>query len=273
MNRKKLVFVLGFLSFFLVAFILGTLVNISAAPYYPSYNNYGGSSSFIRQGSQQLIDFFVNWSEPFLQALLGGNDYTGMLLFEKFLIYLLILSMVYLSLKKIDIFNEQKKILGVVAIIVPLLAVRYLNFIWLNTILMQYQILGIALVGLLPFIIYLFFLHNVSNNSAVRKIGWIFFIVIYLGLWLTTEAESYGSVYFWTMLIAFVFLLLDGTIHRAFDKQKWKDADREGTVRALAQIGKQLEDLDNAPGIPDHIRKRERKRLEKRRKYLQGQIS
>ena len=272
MNDKKLVFVFGFLSFFLIAFILGIITLVSAQAYYPS-GIYSGGGFDIRQGSQQLINFFVNWGEPFLQALFGGYDYTGMLLFEKFLIFLLLLSMVFLSLNKIDLFREQRKVLWVVAIIVPLLAVRYLNFVWLNTILMQYQVLGVALLGLLPFVIYLFFLHNVSNNAAVRKIGWIFFIVIYLGLWMTNDAEAYGGVYFWTMLIALVFLFLDGTIHRAFDRQKWKEADKEGVVRALGHIGQELERLDNAPGIPDNVRRIERKKLEKRRKYLQGQLS
>lgn len=273
MNRKKLVFVLGFLSFFLIAFMLGIVAIISAAPYYPNYGSYGGGAGFnIRQGSEQLISFFVDWAGPFLQALLGGNDYTGMLLFEKFLIFILLLSIVYLALKKIDLFNEQPKILWIISIIIPIFAVRYMNFLWINTLLLEYQVLGIALLGLLPFIIYLFFLHSVSENSTVRKIGWIFFLVIYFGLWTTSEAESYGSVYFWTMLIALVFLLLDGTIHRAFDRQKWKEADKEGVVRALGHIGQELERLDNAPGIPDNVRERERKKLEKRRKYLQGQL-
>ena len=154
MNDKKLVFILGFLSFFLIVFILGVIAFVSAAVYYPNYGSYGGTGSFIRQGSQQLIDFIVGWSEPFLQAMLGGNDYTGMLLFEKFLIFILILSVVYLSLNRVDLFSEQKKILWVVAIVIPILAVRYMNFAWLNTILMQYQVLGIALAGILPFIIY-----------------------------------------------------------------------------------------------------------------------
>lgn len=273
MNDKKLVFILGFLSFFLIAFIFGMLMIVSAAPYYPNYGNYGGGFN-IRQGSQQLIDFFVGWGEPFLQALLGGYDYTGMLLFEKFLIFLLILSVVYLSLNKVDLFSEQKKILWVISIIIPILAVRYMNFAWLNTILMQYQILGIAIAGILPFIVYLFFLHNaLADYPAARKIGWIFFIVVYFGLWTTSEAESYGSVYFWTMLIAVIFLFGDGTIHRYIMRQRWAGADREQIVAALAELAKEIDKYQKPiTGLPEPERKRMLRMLYKRRKEYQKQL-
>ena len=204
--------------------------------------------------------------------MLGGYDWTGALLFERFLIFILLMSIVFLSLNNIDMFKEKKAVLWTVAIIVPLLSIRFIDFIWLNTILMQYQVLGIALAGILPFIIYLFFLHGVSDHAVVRKIGWIFFIVIYFGLWVTSEAESYGSVYFWTMLIALVFLLMDGTIHRAFDRQRWREADRSQVVAALTEIGHELNRLDESKGIPEPVLRKERRKLMKRREYLQKQL-
>lgn len=269
MINKKERFILG-LSVFV---ILVSLNLISAYTY--TYSG-GGSSGYgfdIRQGSQTFINFVVDWAEPFLQALFGGQDYTGALLFERFLMFVLLLSMVYISLKQVSFFEDQKRILIVVSIIVPLLAVRFISFEWINTIIMQYQVLGIAVLGLLPFIIYLFFLHSASDSAVVRKIGWIFFIVIYLGLWITNESDSYGSVYFWTMVIALVFLLFDGTIHRAFDKQKWKEADRSGIASSLAYIAQQIERMEDAKGIDERIRKKELKKLYSRRSYLQKQMS
>jgi hypothetical protein len=172
----------------------------------------------LRQGSQQIIDWTVDIFEPFLQALLGPNDYSGLLVFERLLIFVLLMSIITISLKNISVFDDYPWIIGLIAVIISLVAVRYMNYEWLNTVLISYQILGIAIAGILPFIIYLFFI-NSFDNSTMRKVGWIFFIVVYFGLWATNETENYASIYFWTMLIALIFLILDGTIHEYYDKE------------------------------------------------------
>src|SRR3989338_4505634 len=169
----------------------------------------------LRQGSQDVINGVTDISEPFLQVLFGGGYYTGFLLFERFLIFLITASIVYIAISKISIFEEKKGVLWIITIAVPLIGIRFMNFEWINTILVQYQILTIVLAAGLPFIIYFFFLHNIfSENAALRKIGWVFFAVVYLGLWSTAETENYGQIYFWTAIAAFLFLFLDGTIAR-----------------------------------------------------------
>jgi len=268
MNNKKEIVVLG-----LLFVILISMSFISAA--YTYGGSWGGGFGMdIRSGSEQLINFVVGWAEPFLQVTLGGYDYSGYLLFEKFLLFLLLMSIVYVSLKNISVFSENKGVLLTVAIIVPLLAVRFLDFAWLNTILIQYQVLGVALLGLLPFIIYLFFLHNVSDDATIRKIGWIFFIVIYFGLWSTTQTDNYAEVYFWTMIIAFLFLLFDGTIHRALSKQKWKEADRSGVMHALNHVNAMIRQYQNPiAGVPENMRQKELRRLNKRKVELQKELT
>lgn len=222
----------------------------------------------IRQGSEDLINFVVEWAEPFLQATLGGEDYYGYLLFEKFLLFLLLLGLVYAGISRVPAFEENKFIIWTISIIVPLLSVRFMNWEWLNTVLIQYEVLGIALTGILPFIIYLFFLHSVfENNPTGRKIGWIFFIVIYFGLWSTSFRESYAEVYFWTMLIALVFLILDGTIHRALMKQKWEGAQSSGIYKSIADIDKTIDIIEKS-SMPQDVKKREIRKLERRRRYL-----
>ena len=164
-------------------------------------------------------------------------------------------------------FEDNKGVVWIISVIIPLLSVRFIDFAWLNTILMQYQILGIALTGILPFIIYLFFLHNVSESTVVRKIGWIFFIVIYFGLWSTTEAETYGQIYFWTMFVALIFLLLDGTIHRAIERQRWKEAGKEPIYKRIADIDSQIGGLRGS-ALPERTKRKRIEELEKERKRL-----
>ena len=218
----------------------------------------------FRGGSQRVINIFVESYEPFIQAILGGNEYTGFLLFEKFLLFILLLGIVYISLNNIDIFSENKAVHVIVAIIVPVLSVRAINLAWLNTLILQYQVLAIALTGILPFIIYLFFLHGVAESPTVRKIGWIFFIIVYLGLWITSETLSYSSVYFWTMIIALIFLLMDGTIHRYYMNQNFGGGDKWQYIMGLKADIRQIKESVTRENFPEAkanklIRKKQKK--------------
>ncbi|MBD3252432.1 hypothetical protein GF386_01745, partial [Candidatus Pacearchaeota archaeon] len=227
----------------------------------------------IRRGSEQLISFVIAWAEPFLFVLFGSYD-GGYYLFEKFLFFIMLLAIVYIALSNIDIFDNNPPALWTVSIIVPILSVRFINWQWLNTVLLSYQVLGVALAGILPFIIYLYFLHNASNDGTVRKIGWIFFIVVYFGLWSTATTEGYSEIYFWTMIISLIFLIFDGTIHKALMKQKWKQAEDSGFVQAISKIDEELRRLREKGGsIPESIRKREERKLHRRRRQLLKHIS
>ncbi|GEM_PF-930420 len=222
----------------------------------------------LRQGSQQIIDWVVEIFEPFLQAILGGQDYTGMLVFERLLVFLLLLAVVYVSLSKVKLFEDYPFALWIIAIIVPLISIRYMDFEWLNTILMSYRILGIAMLGIVPLVIYTLFLHNFTDSSVLRKIGWAFFIVIYLGLWLSDKDNSYAYIYFWTMIASLILLLLDGTIRRYLDKQERKELDKDNKKdyeRDLRrQVDKLRDDLKNnviTESEYNHIYRKLKKRL------------
>lgn len=253
MIKKRLV-----LSFVALMFILS--INLVSAYSY----GYGFD---IRRGAEQFIDFVVDFAEPGLQVLLGGQDYTGLLLFERFLIFIMLLSVVYIALSNVPIFESNKGAIWTVAIIIPLLAVRFIDFAWLNTILMQYQVLGIAIAGILPFIIYTYFLHSVSQDSVLRKIGWIFFIVIYFGLWSTNTAEAYSQIYFWTMVVALVFLFADGTIHRIIEHQRWKESEKGPIYQRIADLEGKITKMSES-GIPEYQKRKQLKRMEKEMKYL-----
>ncbi len=201
----------------------------------------------LRVGSEQLIDLVIDFGEPFIKVILGGEDYTGFLLFEKLLIFLILLGVIFIALKNVSIFEDNPPVLWLVSGIIPVLAVRFMDITWINTIIFQYTVLGIALAGILPFIIYLFFLHSVSDNSTVRKIGWIFFIVVYFFLWATTEnSETYGSVYFWTMLISLIFLLLDKTIHTAYMRQSLKQGGSENKYNHIMKLRRDIREAKDA---------------------------
>jgi len=225
---KRIIFFIVLISIFLIQSV--------SAYYLPS----------ARTITESTVQAFVDIFEPILEAVFGGTSYSSYLVFEKLLLFLILLGVVYVAVGWIPMFEEQKFVRWIVAIIVPLLGVRFLDEGWLLTIILQYQVLAIVLTSILPFLIYFFFLQNVgSDYSSVRKIGWILFIVVYLGLWSTVENAAYSSIYFWTMVVSFVFLLFDGTIHNYYLNQQMKASGSRNRWEHIAKLRRDINELTN----------------------------
>jgi len=233
-------------------------------------------ASAYRYGFVGSIDSAIYQAQPVLQFFFGGYDYTGYMMFERILLFLLILSMVFVSLKNAPFFkgDDQKKIVVVVSIIVSLLSVRYIDYNWLNTVIMTYQVFGIAITSVLPFIIYFFFLNGMApNDPAIRKIGWILFICVYLGLYVTADNSFYGQVYLWTMFVALVFLFLDKTINRAILMQRIKESGASNIWDAIRRLEEEKYNyINRSYGIPDDIKERKVRELQKQIDKLHKQL-
>ena len=94
-------------------------------------------------------------------------------------------------------------------------------------------------------------------------------MVVYFGLYFTITDNTYGSVYFWTGVVAFLFLLMDGTIQKAWYKQKYKDSIHD---QVRMQISKVMDDIDllekrRPPGYEQQV-KMFRMQLDNLYKYL-----
>lgn len=249
---------IGFL-FFLCALCFSFFLPLASAYYFPD----------VRFQSENVIQLVIDFFEPVLQVVLGGYEWGPDLLFERLLLFILLVSVIYLALGNVPVFEDQKRIRWLVAILIPLIGVRFLDYAWIVTIITQYQVLAIALTAILPFIVYFFFLYGVaSEHPVIRKIGWVFFIVIYFGLWATVERESYSVVYFWTMVVSLVFLLFDGTIYGYYERQKMKAAGAGNKWQHIAAIKEEIDKLRAGMGaghIPD---KTAQKLIKKKQKQL-----
>lgn len=235
------------------------MLPFASAYYFPS----------LRFASENAIQSIIDFFEPFLRALFGGQYSWGPdLLFERLLLFVLLVGVIYLSLGRIPIFSdEHKRIRFLVAFLVPLIGVRFLDYAWLVSIITSYQVLAIALTAIFPFIIYFFFLYNAAGDyPGVRKIGWILFIIVYFGLWTTTTVSSHSSIYFWTMLTALIFLFFDGTIYGYYAKQKMKAAGNLAKWEHLYKIRQDIDSIKEAmrlQQIPDDMGKKLLKKKEK----------
>ncbi|MEK6908866.1 MAG: hypothetical protein AABX23_02335 [Nanoarchaeota archaeon] len=249
-------------------FLVLVLVPFVSAQY------YGGGFWY---GTEQVIDSIVQNLEPIFRVLLGGNDWTGYLLFEKILLFILISIIVGVILGNLPFFQgfKHKGILRLVAIIIGLLGVRNLNYIWIGTILVQYQVLFIAIAGILPFMIYWYFVKDL--DGWLRKMAWVFYAVIYFGLWATTELTAYSEVYLWgaigSLIYAFIF---DTWVSRWLELNSMRKGNKSQLVSAIANISEEvarierLLDAGHYRGArAENIAKEQIKKLEKRATELQ----
>ncbi len=250
----------------ILLFIFGLLLISSLSGVFASDIGY-----YLNEGVRQI--------EPVARFFLGSGDlaYSGdYMLFERILLFFLVFCITFVALSKTSFFEGQKNVVVVLSLAVPLLAVRYIDFMWLNTILVSYKVFGIAVTSIIPFILYLFFLHGISEgrSSIVRKIGWILFICVYLGLYFTSNDSYYGEIYIWTGILAGVFLLLDGTISRALTMQKIKASGSNTIWDAIRKLQEEKNNyLTRAYGIPDDVKERRVRQLEKQIEKLTKQVA
>lgn len=177
-------------------------------------------ASGLNKGSNQLIDSIKALLTPFASALFGGS---GMLLLERVLFAAIVVSLVYIAVSRMPMFKDNKAVIWIITISVTLLSTRYLTETQLvQNILLPYSVFGVTITAVLPFIIYFFFVQSFQESSVVRKTLWIFFIIVFIGLWADRydELGKLSWIYMMTAIAAFIFLAFDGTIRRILVKQQ-----------------------------------------------------
>ena len=127
--------------------------------------------------------FYDNILAPFGKFLLGANTTDGDLFFGKLMIFIILLSITWLVVDKFPLMTGKRKTGFVVALAISVLSVRYLSQVWIDTVILPYSVLGVAMTSLIPFVIYFFFVKDLPTRS-MRKIAWIFAFVVFTGMFL-----------------------------------------------------------------------------------------
>ncbi len=223
---------------------------------------------FIRDAIQGITSVF----EPVFQALFG--DYTtDEFLFAKVLLLILLFVVIYAAAQRVEFLKNNKSVTYIVALIISIMAVRFMPEEGLiKGILLPYQTLGIAITVLLPFIIFFYFLHTTNMTGFGRRMGWIFFGIIFLVLW-NARANEIGTIanqiYLWTTIALIVVLLFDKNIHYYFGKHEMSMFYRGADQRTIA--GLQAEYL-NILHVDTADAKRRRKDIERQLRDLNARV-
>lgn len=227
------------------------------------------------QIGEQVKDFYIDLFEPILAALFGGWDLGGLFLFEKFLIFILLVAVIFVIIKRVEMFKDNGFVLWSISIIIPLIGVRFFNIEQINTIIYSYKWVAIGLTSVLPFLIFFFFIHTAGKNSGfLRKTLWIIFIGIYAGLWSSSQPSD-ANVYLWTLVAAAACLIFDNTVAKRLIWNEVMKGDKHFKNNQLIAINTKIHDLEEALRTGAAVDKKttldEIKELRKHAKWLMRQ--
>ncbi len=185
-------------------------------------------------------------------------------LFAKVLLFFLLFSVIFMSLKRIKVFENNRTIISVIAILVSILAVRYLREgDIVNAILLPYGGLGAALAIFLPLLIFFMFLQTSEIGPFGRQAGWFIYGAFFLVFWLSREMSEVSTEANWMYGIALAFILINiffnNHIHKWFEIGKFNKARRLGTQSVLSDLLTKINEAKHNHMPQDFINSLERR--------------
>jgi signal transduction histidine kinase len=232
--------------------------------------------------SAQSFSFEGTWDylQNIISYVLGDISGGGEILLIKFLVFLLILAITSTALRKVPGIGDNESTVKVVAIIIGLMATRYMttesiiNFIWL-----PYGALGILLSSLLPFIIFFFFVESM-DSSFIRRMGWISFAVIYLALayirfddFIVGGAwwENLALVYVLVGLLAIMIIPFEKKLHAIIVMSSIKKGYDTKSIILKTELEKELGKINSALASPS-LNTREASKLTEEKRRIETAI-
>jgi len=216
----------------------------------------------------KVMDSVEGILTPIATFIIGHTE-DDTLLFAKILILILLFVILNAVMKKIK-FIENTKISGIIAIIVSVLAVRSMSDsdLFLGIIL-PYGVLGVAIATILPFILFFYFIHVTEMGSFGRKIAWIFFAIVFIGLWASRDLSSISDqIYIWTIVAIIIVFIFDKSIHKYFGLNKINQFINKADARRIVNLQSDYERIVNIDST--HAEKRREEIKEQLKKLGAG---
>ena len=202
----------------------------------------------ISRGPIEAMNVIEEFVGPFFASLLDTDTY-DQYFFSKSLVLILLIIVIYVVLGKVDLFKDKTGVKSIISFVISVIGMRYITEIdFIQGILLPYSVLAVAITMGLTFIIFGFFINDLPNASA-RRLGWILFIGIFLGIWYDRASQlSRGAniTYAIFIVLSLVTILFDRQIHEYLGLRESKDAYRRILQAKLADMETRLERLRGA---------------------------
>lgn len=251
----------------IVAFV--ALINIislvSSQPLISENSALGFSFTNFGDAGRNAIATAVDFVQPVFEVIIG--EYSGTdFFFAKCMILILLFIVLYFATQKVPIFEGQKSIAFIVAAVISILAIRFISENDLtNMILLPYGVAGVAMVTILPFMIFVYFTHATNMGGMARRLSWMVFAVIFGVLWLNRAPQLNDitkQIYMWTFVAIVIMFIFDSAIHKYFALHELSNFFTRANEKSIAQLQKEYLDIASV----------ESKEAESRRKYIAKQL-
>lgn len=200
------------------------------------YGNFGTSSVV-----QSVINFYKAFFEPIFQVLLG--EYSGSeFFFIKILLLILLFLIIDTILKKLPL-KLSGMVSAVVAFLISLIAMRFMPSSYIaGWIQISYTALGVALTTVLPFMIYVIFVHTAVESPLGRKTALGFYFVVLTAIFVSKYSglDSVSRYIYWgTLTVTVVIILFDEYIRKYYGLLRYskfmKSVSQEEAARLQAR--------------------------------------
>jgi len=170
----------------------------------------------------QSIDGIIETLKPLVESLVG-NTPNSEWLFAKFLFLMIVFAIVWKIVGQMDLFKKNSWVVWILSAIVSILSVRWIDSVDLiQTILLPYSTLAIAISAGIPFVIFFLLVTFGMKNAppTARRLAWIFFGIIFTGMWIARIGElgDAGYLYLVFGIASFIMIKMDGTFQRWMDQ-------------------------------------------------------
>jgi len=223
----------------LVIFVLALLL----IPLISAAGEFDQASEIITK----VIDSTLGFITPVMENIIG--DYSSSeFFFAKILLLILLSIIIKTVLDKTPIGEDNKKISLILAIIVSVLAIRFMSQNeFIESVLIPYGTLGIAITTLLPIVIFFYFVHNTKIGNFGRKVFWTIYGIVLFVLWIS-RAQELPSTANWIYLLSFIaviiFIFLDKSIHGYFGLADIRKFERQDNKKRIREAKEELEKLE-----------------------------
>ncbi len=209
-------------------------------------------SSFV--SAQEIFprtrDFFSglydNILAPLFSFLLGPELGPGSseLFFAKILLFFVVLAVVWSVLERMPIFNKGS-VAGLVSVLVSLLSVRFISAQWVEGILLPYNTMGIAIVTVLPLVIYTYFIYHAIGSQALQKVAWIIAAAIFIILLFIRQDELGDAVWIYGIgsVICVFAVFANNWINRELKRLKIESIYSQANEEIIRNLRRKLHEV------------------------------
>lgn len=200
-------------------------------------------SAGVGEVSNKIITGITEALSPLFGAILGDAP-SSEFFFAKVLIVILIVAVVYavLSASGVGALTDHTWVLWTVSVIVAVLGVRFLTNELVQTIALPNSAFAVAVSAGIPFV--LFFIMIRGFPEFAKRIAWVFFALIFLGLW-ALRYDKLGDaafIYPLTAAIAIIMMFFEGIIQKYVTTSRMNRAQQAGKGNALNALNKLITD-------------------------------